>query len=147
MSQTFDRYWPPLGWAAFTAVVWILTIADPCLTSGLPIGITECSRHPDGGVALTRLDVLIRLAGLSFLMGTFGFVFTLFDSQRRKLEMGLLACGGVTAALAVHMTLGSVWAPPRDLLALYFSFWLASSIVAGLAAILGTSIAGAVSDV
>jgi hypothetical protein len=144
------RYIALFSVAALLVLLWILSIADPCLIAILsggpsptsnPIAITECHVNEAGGILISRGDAIIRLAALALLSGLFGLICRLLEPERRKRNFGGIAAVGATWAFAIYAGGQFFLFANASLAALHLKIWVISTIVACLAVMVGAAIA------
>ena len=144
-SQLFSL----VGTAVFLDLVWMLSVAHPCLiaiarggeySSANPIAITECSVSTDGLLVITVGDVVMRLAALALLMGLFGFVIATMRPLLTRRRLAWIAAAGTICAFAVYVIVEAFLVP-------WASSWvdvvfcIAAAVVASLAVMAGVNVA------
>jgi hypothetical protein len=145
-----SRYLPLLGVSIVVILLWVFSVADPCLiaflrggppSSANPIAITSCKINEAGMILITNGDAIVRLAALALSMGLFGIVGGIVEPARRKRSFAGLAVAGATYAFAIYVAVQFVVLPGASFGAFHVGVWAASVVVGSLASLLGAAIA------
>jgi hypothetical protein len=121
MNQPAKRHTVPVfASAALLVLLWVLSVADPCLIAfasggdyirANPIAIVECSVTPDGFLVVSVGDVIMRLAALAILMGLFGYGFALLLPALEKRRLAWIAAAATTCSIVVTVIAQVIVAP------------------------------------
>jgi len=136
--------------ASVAILLWIFSIADPCLIGFLPAGpgwnpiaLTRCGLEPASGlIILTNGDLIIRLAGLFVIVGIAAVIIALIDPARvRRNTIGVMLVGlAVGGAIYLSLRCLVYGFTPNDV-GFFIAAAVVSAVVTSVAATIGAALA------